>query len=141
MGNAGGGYPDGNDERGALYALSPANPDAARHFCTSSREILVSVLDIQAPDEVVLTHIPNCSTTEQGRPTRRAKIEFCLERKVVVAPELVDFINEDLENVSMLFGVFNEGTHGAAGKFDLDELASLKTRVEDAIRFLHRLVH
>lgn len=29
---------------GALFALSPRNPDAARHFCTSSREILTSIL-------------------------------------------------------------------------------------------------
>lgn len=126
--------------QGALFALNPANPDAARHFCTSSREILVSALDIEAPDDVVLRRIPNCPTTEDGRPTRRAKIEFCLERKAVAAPELVDFVDTDLDNVSSLFAVFNDGTHGTAGKFDLDQLASLKLRVEDAIRFLHRLV-
>jgi hypothetical protein len=127
--------------RGALYALSPANPDAARHFCTSSREILVSVLDIEAPDDIVLERTPDCPTTDQGRPTRRAKIEFCLERKDLAALEFVDFVDRDLENVATLFGAFNEGTHGHAGKFDLDQLGSLKVRVEDAIRFLHRLVH
>jgi hypothetical protein len=126
--------------RGALFALNPANPDAARHFCASSREILVSVLDIQAPDDAVLRGIPNCPITDEGRPTRRAKIEFCLQRKTLSAPELVDFVDSDLDNVSTLFGVFNRGTHGSAGKFDLDQLASLKVRVEDAIRFLHRLV-
>lgn len=26
--------------KGALYALDPRNPDAARHFCTSAREML-----------------------------------------------------------------------------------------------------
>lgn len=126
--------------RGALYALSPANPDAARHFCTSSREILVSVLDIEAPDDLVLNGIPDCPVTSIGRPTRRAKIQFCLERKALAAPELVDFVDSDLENVATLFGVFNDGTHGSAGRFDLDQLVSLKARVEDAIRFLHRLV-
>jgi hypothetical protein len=126
--------------RGALFALNPANPDAARHFCTSSREILASVLDIEAPDEVVLAGISGCPVTVDGRPTRRAKIQFCLERTAVAAPELVDFVDSDLENVSSLFAVFNDGTHGHAGRFDLDQLASLKIRVEDAIRFLHRLV-
>lgn len=126
--------------RGALFALHPANPDAARHFCTSSREILASVLDSEAPDDSVLHAIPNCPTTDEGRPTRRAKIQFCLERKAFAAPELVDFVEDDLENVATLFGVFNSGTHGGAGRFDLDQLASLKVRVEDAIRFLHRLV-
>jgi hypothetical protein len=126
--------------RGALYALSPANPDAARHFCTSSREILISVLDNEAPDEVVLHGVANCPLTDEGRPTRRAKIQFCLERKAVAVPELVEFVDEDLENVASLFGVFNTGTHGRAGNFDLATLASLKVRVEDAIKFLHRLV-
>ena len=126
--------------RGAMFALHPANPDAARHFCTSSREILISVLDAEAPDAVVLTQIPDCPTTDEGRPTRRAKIQFCLERKALAAPELVDFAEDDLDNVSTLFGIFNEGTHGSAGTFDLDQLTSLKIRVEDAVRFLYRLV-
>jgi hypothetical protein len=126
--------------RGALFALHPANPDAARHFCTSSREILISVLDTEAPDAVVLGHIPNCPTTDEGRPTRRARIQYCLDRKALAAPELIDFVDEDLENVSSLFALFNKGTHGSAGKFDLDQLASIKIRVEDAIRFMHRLV-
>lgn len=126
--------------RGALYALNPANPDAARHFCTSSREILVSILDIEAPDAVVLERIRNCPTTSDGRPTRRAKIRFCLERKALTTPELVDFVDDDLGNVSTLFRVFNDGTHGSAGAISLGQLAALKVRVEDAIRFLHRLL-
>lgn len=125
---------------GALYALNPANPDAARHFCTSAREILATVLDIEAPDGLVLSGIPDCPTTGQGRPTRRAKIEFCLQRKARSAPELLNFVDDDLKNVASLFRVFNDGTHGSAGTYDLAQLASLKTRVEDAIRFLHRLV-
>lgn len=35
---------------GALYALSPQNPDAARHFCTSAREVVTTLLDCPAPD-------------------------------------------------------------------------------------------
>jgi hypothetical protein len=126
--------------RGALYSLHPANPDAARHFCTSSREILVTVLDLEAPDESVLAGIPECPTTDDGRPTRRAKIQYVLTRKALASPELVDFVDKDLENVSSLFRVFNSATHGSAGTYDLVQLASLKGRVEDAIRFIHRLV-
>ncbi len=32
----------GNRWRGALFSLNPQNPDAARHFCTSAREVFVS---------------------------------------------------------------------------------------------------
>ena len=60
--------------------------------------------------------------------------------RALAAPELVDFVEEDLDNVSTLFGIFNEGTHGSAGTFDLDQLTSLKVRVEGAVRFLYRLV-
>ena len=38
---------------GAIYSLNPKNPDAARHFCTSVREILIELLDIKAPDGLV----------------------------------------------------------------------------------------
>ena len=37
--------------RGALYALSPQNPDASRHFCISSREIFTEILNIRAPNK------------------------------------------------------------------------------------------
>jgi hypothetical protein len=126
--------------RGALYALSPMNPDAARHFCTSSREILVSVLDLEAPDDAVLRAAPSCPKTEEGRPTRRTKVQFCLERKAIRGDEFLDFVENDLENVMSLFGEFNSATHGSAGRFDLNQLGVLKTRVEDAIRFIHRVV-
>src|SRR5690606_20761285 len=67
--------------RGALYSLSPRNPDAARHFCTSSREILTSILETSAPDEEVLSANPNADLTHDNRVTRRARIRHCLERR------------------------------------------------------------
>ena len=43
--------PELNDRwQGAVYALNPRNPDAARHFCTSAREIFSQILEIKAPD-------------------------------------------------------------------------------------------
>jgi Predicted pPIWI-associating nuclease len=47
--------------RGALFSLDSRNPDAARHFCTSAREILTRVIDLEAPYDVVLAGIPNCA--------------------------------------------------------------------------------
>ena len=40
--------------RGAIFALDPRNPDAARHFCTSVREIFTQILEITAPDVDVI---------------------------------------------------------------------------------------
>jgi len=124
---------------GALYALNARNPDAARHFCTSSREILTRILETSAPDADVMAADPNCDTTQDGRVTRRARILYCLRRRGHDEAELADFVEEDLENVVTLFRDFNEGAHGGAGRYSIAQLGALKIRVEDAIQFLCRL--
>src|SRR5690606_32178579 len=45
--------------QGAVYSLNPKNPDAARHFCTSAREIFIQILDIKAPDNDVMNLLPD----------------------------------------------------------------------------------
>jgi len=35
---------------GARFAINPRNPDAARHFCTSAREVIVELINMNAPD-------------------------------------------------------------------------------------------
>ena len=126
--------------RGAVYALSPRNPDAARHFCTSVREVFVQILDLKAPDDEVLGTTPSCERTQEGKPTRRAKVRHILARKGFVVESLANFVQQDVENVLELFRVFNSGTHGPAGTYDLGRLSAIKTRAEDGIMFLAKLV-
>ena len=121
---------------GAIYALNPDNPDAARHFCSSSREIITQILDINAPKLEVLEHLPDCEKSKEGFPTRRAKIHYCLNRHGRVNDTFEKFVSADIDNVLMLFDELNAGTHGPAGKFTLEQLVSTKIRVEDAIRFM-----
>ena len=71
----------GDRWRGALYSLNPLNPDAARHFCSSAREIIAGILDTKAPDKIVTASMPGCELTQQGTPTRRAKIRYFLHAK------------------------------------------------------------
>ena len=128
---------DLNDRwHGALFALNPTNPDAARHFCTSSREIITGILNSNAPDDDVLDQIPNCPLTERGTPTRRAKIAYCLDRLGVANDDLEGFIDTNVRDLSVLFDELNAGAHGPAGKFSMSELASIKTRVEDTVAFM-----
>jgi phage-related tail protein len=108
-----------NRWRGALFSLNPNNPDAARHFCTSAREVFVQMLDLHAPDGEVLAHDPHCEKTERGVPTRKAKIKYLLVRAGVYTETAVDFVDEDVKNVLQLFRVFNDGTHGSSGRFAL----------------------
>lgn len=121
--------------RGALFALNPRNPDAARHFCTSVREILTTILHLSATDVDVLQALPGTEVS-QGRPTRRSRIRFLLHRKGLSGSASEEFVERDIDNIIALFNEFNSGTHGAAGKFDLAALAALKQRVEDGILFL-----
>lgn len=126
---------------GAVFALDPRNPDAARHFCTSAREIMTQILDIHAPDAAVVELMPDCPLTDEGTPTRRAKVRFFLQRRGMQIDALEDFVEQDMENIVQLFRVFNDGTHGSAGTFDLGQLKIIQKRVEDAIFFLSRVIH
>ena len=121
---------------GALFALNPANPDAARHFCTSTREIIAEILNLEAPDEAVFAKFPDCQITERGTPTRRAKVHYCLDRSGSANVLLEGFIEANIRDLTILFDDLNSGAHGSAGKFTLEQLAAIKSRVEDAIDFI-----
>jgi hypothetical protein len=124
---------------GALFSLNAQNPDAARHFCTSSREILRTIIETRAPDRDVIAVNPQCARTPNGTPTRQARIEYCLSRKGLQNTPLADFVNENITNVITLFDELNPATHGRAGRYDLYQLRTIKNRVEGAIQFLHRI--
>lgn len=126
--------------RGALFALNPRNPDAARHFCTSSREVMIQMLDMKAADRDILATMSDCQKTREGKPTRKAKIMYLLGPTDAGEGSLGEFIERDINDVLELFNVFNSGTHGAAGKFDFRQLTALKERVEGAIHFLSTVI-
>lgn len=122
--------------RGALFSLSPRNPDASRHFCTSAREIFIHILDHFAPDSEVISRFPNCEKTDNGQPTRRWKIKHILVNAGLASEQAVDFVDEDVTNVLQLFRVFNDGTHGTAGRFEFTQLRAIKERVESGLVYL-----
>ncbi|HMN12396.1 MAG TPA: hypothetical protein PKD55_08755 [Bellilinea sp.] len=129
-----------NRWRGAVFSLHPRNPDAARHFCTSAREIFTQIFDIKAPDDAVFATFADCEITARGTPTRRAKIKYFLAQKGMAHTALEEFVDENVENILQLFRLFNDGTHGTAGRFDLPTLSAIKKRVEDGILYLINLV-
>ena len=129
--------PDLDDRwRGAVFALDVKNPDAARHFCTSAREIFTELLEVKASDNDVFSIFPDCEKTDRGNATRRSKIKYALHRSGMTDEALEDFVEEDIKNILQLFHVLSDGTHGAAGKFGMSRLNSIKKRVEDGIVFL-----
>ena len=125
---------------GALFALNPANPDAARHFCTSAREIIAEILNTAAPDDDVFAEFPDCQVTDHGTPTRRAKIHYCLSRNGLSDVLLESFIETNVKDLTVLFTDLNSGAHGAAGNFNHPQLAGIKNRAEDSIEFICQIV-
>ncbi|ORE90118.1 hypothetical protein ATO13_23601 [Stappia sp. 22II-S9-Z10] len=122
--------------KGAMFALNPANTDAARHFCTSVREIFTEILERWASNADVLEDDPDCDRTPNGTPSRRAKIRYLLRQKGADSPEMLGFVEQDIDDVLGLFKVFNEATHGAAGKHSFTKLQLIRQRVEGGIMFL-----
>jgi hypothetical protein len=122
--------------KGALYALNPVNTDAGRHFCASAREIFAEILDTWAINDEVISADPNCERTPQGSVSRRAKIRYLLKKKGADSPEMLGFVEKDIDDILQLFKVFNEATHGAAGKHGFAKLQNIRLRVEGGIMFL-----
>jgi hypothetical protein len=69
-------------------------------------------------------------------PTRRSKIQYILAAGGIVSDEAVDFVDANVENVLELFRIFNDGTHGHAGRFKYEKLVAIKDRVENGIQYL-----
>lgn len=124
--------------QGAIYSLNPNNPDAARHFCTSIREIFIELFNIKAPDEHVLRVFPNC-TLHEGKPARKEKIKYILSAQAATSQQLVSFVDADVSDLLTLFRTLNDGTHGSAGTFTVQQLLKLKKRAEDSIIFITAL--
>ena len=124
-----------NRWKGAIFSLSPQNPDATRHFCTSTREIFTEFLEIKAPDEAVFAYNPQCEKTDRGNATRREKIKYIM-RKSNMDESVVSFVDEDIKNILGLNQLLSGGTHGPAGKFSYEKLLQVKKRVEQGINFL-----
>ncbi len=124
-----------NRWKGAVFALNPNNPDATRHFCTSTREIFTEFLEIKAPDESVFDYNPNCERTPNRTATRREKIKYMM-RNTHMDESVVSFVEEDIKNILELNHLLSGGTHGPAGKFTFEQLVQVKKRVEQGINFL-----
>lgn len=120
---------------GAVFAMSPQNPDAARHFCTSAREIFTEFIELKAPDTQVFAYNPNCEKTDRGNATRREKIKYMM-RNTDIHSSVIDFAEADITNILELFHVLSDGTHGAAGRYEFQKLVQVKKRVEQGINFL-----
>lgn len=122
--------------RGAVFALNPENPDAVRHFCVSSREVVAGILDALAPVDAVLVAKPDCTKTRAGLPVRRERLFYMLRERGTDDDALLQFVEDDVSSVISLVDALNDGTHGATDAFGAAEFAKIQKRVEDSLTFL-----
>lgn len=125
---------------GALFSLNPNNPDATRHFCTSTREIFTDIFEKYALDKDVFAIFPNCDKTDRGNATRKSKIKYFLYKKGIDLTNADEFIDNDIDNILELYHTLSDGTHGEAGRYSMIQLKLIKKRVEDGINFLCEIV-
>ena len=125
---------------GAIFALNPHNPDATRHFCTSTREIFTEIFDKYAKDKEVFSIFPDCDKTDRGNATRKSKIKYFLYKKGIDIKNADEFIDNDIDNILELYHILSNGTHGEAGRYSIIQLKAIKKRVEDVINFLCSIV-
>ena len=85
--------------------------------------------------------MPGRELTQQGTPSRRAKIRYFLRKNGMNQEELENLIETDMNNVVDLFHIFNKGTHGSAGAFNRSQLQAIRMRTEDGIMFLCGLIN
>ena len=52
---------------------------------------------------------------------------------------MVSFVDADVDDLLLMFRHLNDGTHGSAGTFTVQQLLKLKKRAEDSIIFLTSL--
>ena len=52
---------------------------------------------------------------------------------------MIAFVDADVEDLLTLFRTLNDGTHGNAGTFTVQQLLKLKKRAEDSILFMTAL--
>lgn len=127
-----------NRWKGAIFSLNPQNPDAARHFCTSTRELFTDFIELKAPDESVFLYNPNAQKTERGNATRKEKIKYMMGDYNFDSC-VAEFIDADIENILELFHVLSNATHGEAGRYEYIKLIQVKKRVEQGINFLCKI--
>ena len=122
--------------KGALFSLNPNNPEAARHFCTSTREILKVLIDDGIKDKDVVDSNPKCEKTNYGTPTRKEKIKYAMNKKGINNELIIEFTDNNIENIVSLINELSNGTHGHSNKYSLNQLKSFKKRFENSINFV-----
>lgn len=120
--------------RGAKQALRSDNPDRVRHFAISIRELTTQVLHHLAPDDQIRAWSNSPDQFYQGRPTRRARLQFIYRK--VTNDKFGGFVESDITTSLALLDLFQTGTHGVAVEYTPAQLDAMALKMDALIRFI-----
>lgn len=114
---------------GAEEAILSRNPDKARHAITSLRELITQILHTRAPDELLKKEYIEEKYYFQGKPTRRARLEYILASKFKDT-SLMGVIECDIAAILETFELYQKGTHEILSSLNDEELVFILKRTK-----------
>ena len=120
---------------GAQNSLNSRNPDKIRHTIASLRELITQILHYFSPDDEVKRKYQDEKYYNDGKPTRRTRIEYILMNKYENTP-LVEIIDKDISSILALFDIYQKGTHEVISFLNDDDLLYILKRTELVIEQL-----
>ena len=120
---------------GARSALRGTNPDRARHFLSSVRELWSHLLRTIAPDRKVKNWVPKNDTQllREGKPTRKARVLYvCRELN---HGGLSKFVYSDTRAFNEFLDVFNR-VHQLDPDFSDQQLHALQLRSDSYLTYI-----
>jgi hypothetical protein len=120
--------------QGARLSLTSTNPDRARHFATSLRELFTHVVHALAPDHEVKAWSNMPEHFEKGRATRRARLLYIC--RGLNQDRFSEFVEKDITAVLAFLQLFQRGTHQVVAEYSDLQLRMMLVRMESSIRFL-----
>ena len=120
---------------GARDVLYGTNPDRARHFLSSQRELWNHLLRIIAPDEQVQEWIPKegKDLLHEGKPTRKARILYLC--RDLNHDSLTEFVVRDTHALVTLVNLFNR-VHQLEPKLSDQQLRALQLRSDSWLTYI-----
>lgn len=120
---------------GANIALNSIdNPDYARHFASSLRELFTQILHRLSPDDEIRKWTRDENHFHSGRPTRRARLLYIC--RGINGDKFSDFVKKDIDSTLALVDLFNSATHEPVSPFTHNQLETMLTKMGGTINFL-----
>lgn len=123
---------------GACESLESRNPDKARHFFASLRELWNHLLRELAPDEIVINWVPSEKShfLHKGKPTRPARLHYICRN--INNGFFVDFVDKDTKAFIEYYNIFQR-VHELDTDISNEQLQTLLLRTQSWLMYILKI--